>query len=392
MRYKVNKKFLVAIMSLAIMIPVTVDAVAAGKVRYTAGVAAVVASADEGVEASVAEEEAHTDASETEASETESTDAANDTEEFDLGAGAGSDKSIVEIAKKVEELANAEKDAIAGYENLGIAKVADNLNIREEAKEDGKLVGKMRKNAACEILEIDGEWAHIKSGGVNGYVKSEFLLTGDEAKARAEEVKTITAKVTTTTLYVREEANTDSRILTLVPMDEELEIVEGADGDEWIKVVIDTDEGWVNTDFIEFKENLEKAISVQELKYGEGVSDVRVSLVNYSKQFLGNPYVWGGTSLTKGADCSGYVQSIFRKYGISLPRTSVMQSQCGKKISASEAKPGDLFFYAKYGRVNHVAIYIGGGQVINASNPKSGIKIANAYYRTPVAVRRVIND
>ncbi len=381
-----NKRILIAIMSVAVMVPITVDAVAAGKVRYTAGAGTVVASA-EIVKENTEEAEAVEDTKETESAESVDT-----VEDIDISAGAGSDKSIVEIGKIVEELANAENDAIAGYENIGIAKVADSLNIRESADEDGKLVGKMRKNAACEVLEVDGEWTLIKSGSVKGYVKTDYLMTGDEAKAKAEEVKTITARVITTTLYVREEPSTEARILTMVPMDEDLEIVEGGDGDEWIKVEIDEDEGWINTEFIEYKENLEKAISIQELKYGEGVSDVRVSLVNYSKQFLGNPYVWGGTSLTKGADCSGYVQSIFRHFGISLPRTSIMQSQCGKKISASEAKPGDLFFYAKYGRVNHVAIYIGGGQVINASNPKSGIKIANAYYRTPVAVRRVISD
>ena len=124
----------------------------------------------------------------------------------------------------------------------------------------------------------------------------------------------------------------------------------------------------------------------------QGVSDVRVDLVNYAKQFLGNPYVWGGTSLTNGADCSGFVQSVFKNYGVSLPRTSAAQSAVGTKVSLSEAQPGDLIFYANNGRVNHVAIYIGGCQVIHASNARTGIKISNASYRTPYAVKRVLSS
>ena len=114
--------------------------------------------------------------------------------------------------------------------------------------------------------------------------------------------------------------------------------------------------------------------------------------MQYEPQVVGYPYVWGGTSLTRGADCSGFVMSVFANYGISLPHSSGAQSNCGTKISASEAQPGDLFFYGNGSRINHVAIYIGNGQVVHASSPKSGIKISGAYYRTPVKVVRVINN
>jgi len=107
------------------------------------------------------------------------------------------------------------------------------------------------------------------------------------------------------------------------------------------------------------------------------VSDVRVELCEYAKQFIGNPYVWGGTSLTKGADCSGFVLSVYAKYGISLPHSSRAQANSGTRISMSEAKPGDLVFYAKGGRINHVGIYIGGGQLVHASSPKTGIRVSN---------------
>ena len=122
------------------------------------------------------------------------------------------------------------------------------------------------------------------------------------------------------------------------------------------------------------------------------MSDVRVDLVSYACQFVGNPYVWGGTSLTKGADCSGFVLSVFANYGVSLPHSSVAQSNSGTKISSSEAQPGDLFFYGNGSRINHVAIYIGNGQVVHASSPRTGIKISGAYYRNPVKVVRILQN
>ena len=160
----------------------------------------------------------------------------------------------------------------------------------------------------------------------------------------------------------------------------------------WVKFMLDNDEAYVCGDYVDIEERLKTATSLTELMYGQGVSDVRVELVQYAKQFLGNPYVWGGTSLTKGVDCSGYTMQIYKKFGISLPHYSVSQSKMGTKIKLSEAKPGDLVFYDKNGVINHVAIYIGNNQVIHASNPKSGIKISSATYRTPAAVRRYIND
>ena len=114
-------------------------------------------------------------------------------------------------------------------------------------------------------------------------------------------------------------------------------------------------------------------------------------IADFACKYIGYPYRAGGTSLTEGADCSGFVMSVFKKFGVSLPHYSVSQSQMGSKISLSQAKPGDLVFYAKNGTVNHVAIYIGNGQVIHASSPRTGIKISNATYRTPYCVRRILS-
>ena len=281
--------------------------------------------------------------------------------------------------------------SVYGYTNLGIAVVdSGNLNVRQAPGTDAELVGKMPNHAACEVLGVDGEWTQIQSGEVAGYVKSEYLVTGEEAAALAEEVKETVAKVTTTTLYVREEPNTDCSIVTSMPMGEELEVIEQLDG--WIKVAIDSDEGYVSADYVEVNTELPTAMTMTEVRYGQGVSDVRVDLVSYACQFVGNPYVWGGTSLTKGADCSGFVLSVFANYGVSLPHSSVAQSNSGTKISSSEAQPGDLFFYGNGSRINHVAIYIGNGQVVHASSPRTGIKISGAYYRNPVKVVRILQN
>lgn len=282
------------------------------------------------------------------------------------------------------------KNANWGYTNLGIADVSDNLNIRAIAAEDGRLVGKLPRNAACEVLDTDDTWAHIKSGSVEGYVSLEYLLTGVPAKFKAEELATTVAKVNTDSLKVRAEANTESEVITLVAMGEELEVA-AVEGD-WVRVLLDDDEVYVSAEYVEVSAELGTAVTMSELLYGQGVSDVRVDICQYAKEFIGNPYVWGGTSLTKGTDCSGFVMRVFQKYGVKLPRNSRAQASCGTTIKVSEAKPGDLIFYAKGKTINHVAIYIGNGQVVHASSPKTGIKISNVSYRTPFKAVRILYD
>ncbi len=294
------------------------------------------------------------------------------------------------IEQEEDAQQKAEPETHWGYTNLGIAHVDNHLNIREEPNENGKLIGKLSKDAACEILEIDENgWAHIKSGKVEGYCSTEFLYLGEEAVARGREVASMIAIVNTQTLKVREQPNTDSTVITLIPEEEQLEVVEIMENG-WIKFLLDDEEAYVSGEYVDVEERLEKAVTLTELKYGQGVSDVRVDLVQYAKQFVGNPYVWGGTSLTNGADCSGFTLSIFKKYGVSLPHHAASQAQLGTKVDYSSAQPGDLVFYAKNGRINHVAIYIGNGQVIHASSPKTGIKISSWNYRTPAGIRRYL--
>lgn len=310
-----------------------------------------------------------------------------------LGGGSIGSGAIIESTKTEQEYAEAyekAKNANWGYTNLGIAHVDNNLNIRAIAAEDGKLIGKLPKDAACEVLDDDGTWAHIKSGKVEGYVSLEYLLTGIPAKRRAEELATTVARVNADGLKVRAEASTESEVITLVAGGEELEVA-AVEGD-WVKVYLDDQEVFVSAEYVEVISELGTAITMTELLYGQGVSDIRVDICQYAKEFLGNPYVWGGTSLTKGADCSGYVLSVFKKYGVSLPHSSVAQAKCGTTIKVSEAKPGDLIFYGNGKSINHVAICIGNGQVIHASSPKTGIKISNVSYRSPIKAVRILYD
>lgn len=282
-----------------------------------------------------------------------------------------------------------EESGTYGYTNLGIATAEGNLNVRQAPDTSSAIVGKMPEHAGCEVLEVAGDWIKISSGNVTGYVLGSYLLTGEEAKALADQVAREMATVNTTTLNVRTQPNTQCSILAQMGQGEELEVLEKLDG--WVKVAVDTDEGYVSTDYVTVAVVLPKAHTLSELQYGGGVSETRVNLVNYALQFVGNPYVWGGTSLTKGADCSGFTLSVYKHFGVSLPHSSKAQANYGKRVKASEAKPGDLFFYGSGKSINHVAIYIGNGKIVHASNKKTGIKVSNAYYKKPICVVRLID-
>ena len=329
---------------------------------------------------------------------------ASEVEALDVTAGVTSqlyDKTDVAVAANEKQMvaqgiedtqtkeAVSEDTSICGYKNLGIAQVQGSLNVRKKASTDSKVVGKMTDKDACEIVSVKGDWAKITSGKVEGYVKTEYLLTGDVAKNVAKKEITKVVTVNTTTLRVREKASEDSAILSLVGEGEDLVVEDTKDG--WYKVEVDDQKGYISGDYVEVTEKLPTASTVKELEYGEGYTDSRVSLVQFALQFVGNRYVWGGTSLTNGIDCSGFTMQVYARYGVSLPHHAASQPAYGKRISASEAKPGDLFFYGSGSSISHVGIYIGNGQIVHASNARTGIKISSAYYRTPICVISYLN-
>ena len=315
-----------------------------------------------------------------------------------LGSSAGIGISAdLEAVEDTEVLEDAMNDVVLdafhldSYSNLGIVTVSEGkVNIRAKASTDGKIVGKIGRDAGCDILDEEGDWLHVKSGKVEGYIKAEYVLTGSEALEQASTLLKTIADVNTDGLKVRTEPNTECEVLDIVGSGQSFDVLE--EMDEWVKIDLDGDEGYLFKDYVKVGAKLDEALTINEVRYGEGVSDVRIALSEFAKKYIGNPYVWGGTSLTRGADCSGFVLSVFRNYGMSLPHSSRAQANCGRAVSLSELKPGDLVFYGNRSGINHVAIYVGGGQVVHASNPRVGITISGMYYRSPVKARRIIQD
>lgn len=300
------------------------------------------------------------------------------------------------------EIALSTQGIIPGMTNMAVANVTDHLNIRKEPGENKKIIGTLPKNGGGTILKKDdgSGWTKIKSGKVTGYVSSEYILTGKKANKAARKVAKLVAISNANSLNVRKEPSVDSSVLTQVATGEELVVEEdlvvayGEDHNKWVKVSVDnTEEGYIAKEYVNLSYELAKASSVEETQYGSGVSSTRVNLINSAKSHLGGRYVWGGTTLGSGVDCSGYTQALYRQHGISIPRTSGAQGHSGRTISSSELKVGDLVFYgSSSSSINHVAMYIGSGQVIHASNARTGIKISNMGYRTPVKYVSYINN
>ena len=194
------------------------------------------------------------------------------------------------------------------------------------------------------MLSEENGWYKIKSGKVTGYVKADYMVTGEEARNLADKEATNMAVCNSGGLRVREEGSLDAPVITLVAEGEELEVVDIQD--DWVKIMLDDEAAYVSADYVDIAKKLEKAVSLTELKYGQGVSDIRVDLVNYAKQFLGNPYVWGGTQPDKGCwTVSGFVLSIMKKYGVSLPHHSGSQAQCwqeGQPFGSTAGRSGIL--------------------------------------------------
>lgn len=280
------------------------------------------------------------------------------------------------ISLLVSQTDTAEQAAVA---NLGVTQTDSYINIRKEASTDSEIVGIMKNDAVATVNETADGWYQITSGSISGYIKAEYLTVGN--KELLDSVKTRTATVETETLKVRSEASTESSVVTLTGQDEQLKVVdEQTPG--WVKVETADGEGYISTDYAKVEDTYQYAQKPEKEEAQDGSGS---SVISYASQFLGNPYVWGGTSLTNGVDCSGFVMQVYAHYGISLPHSSYALRGVGRGVSYSEAQPGDIICYN-----GHVALYIGGGQIIHASNPSDGIKISPATYTNIVAVRRVI--
>lgn len=236
------------------------------------------------------------------------------------------------------------------YLDMAFANVTSFLYVRSEPTKESEYVGKLYPGYAVKITGPVGEWTAVESGDVTGYVKTEYILTGAEAQTYAENL------VTEAQQEGKEEA--EAFTYAVSRKSEEAQMTQEVQGN------------------VQQTETTE--VSAQPASNGQAI-------VDYACQFIGNPYVWGGTSLTDGADCSGFVQSVFAHFGISLPRTTYDQINAGVEVSYDQAMPGDLICYD-----GHIGIYIGNGQIVNAQNPEQGIGISPATYTTILSVRRIV--
>lgn len=315
------------------------------------------------------------------------------------------------------------------FSGLVIARVTNYVNVRNMPSEEGEIVGKLYDKSVGEFIAEENGWYKITSGNCTGYVKGEFCVVGAEAETLAKEVGTTYAIVNTTTLKVRQEASTESAVLGLVPIEEELVVVEELDG--WVKIAIEEGDGYVSreyvnlrTDFVhaESKEEEEArlakeakareearaaAAATQSARASQQVARTEANqeviaaaqntaavsegsamgkeVINYATQFVGNPYVYGGSSLTNGTDCSGFVMSVYANFGVGLPHSSSAMRSLGSDVGGLEnAQPGDIVCYS-----GHVGLYVGNGQIVHASTSRTGIIVSSASYRKVLSVRRI---
>jgi cell wall-associated NlpC family hydrolase len=339
-----------------------------------------------------------------------------------LSDDAQEDEILAEAQAQIQE--NETPVVTSEYADVAIAQVDNYVNVRSEANTDSEVLGKLYDNSAATVLEVEGDWYKISSGSVTGYVKSEYVVVGDEELARS--VSRRVATVTTETLKVRTAAGTDASVLGLVPEGDDLTVTdESIDG--WIGVTMEDGDGYVSSDYVTLsteyiyaeskaeeearlaKEEAERkaaaaaaaAAAAKKSSSSSGSSSSSSSssttsysapsgsdgqaVVDYACQFVGNPYKYGGSSLTNGTDCSGFVMSVYAAFGVSLPHSSSSLRSVGYGVSVDEMQPGDIICYS-----GHVAIYVGNNTIVHASTPSTGIKYTSpADYKTILAVRRI---
>lgn len=295
------------------------------------------------------------------------------------------------------------------YLNRAFSNVSDFTYIRSAPEETSDWNGKLYGDSTVTVLEYDGDWTKIQSGDVEGYVPANVLYTGEKAEEHAQEYERNEATVTASVLNVRSGQGTGAEILTQILEDQTYEVT-GDAVDGWYPIEVGEINGWVSGEYIsvettysyaESKEEEEQRLAAEAAKQAEAAAQEEEktqeaisiqsqasdgqAVIDFACQFIGNPYVWGGTSLTDGADCSGFVQSVYANFGISLPRTTWDMENVGYAVSYEQALPGDLVLYD-----GHVGLYMGDGTIVNAMNEVDGIGICSATYAPIITIRRVL--
>lgn len=311
------------------------------------------------------------------------------------------------------------------YANLAIAQVTDYVNVRSLPSTDGEIVGKIYNGSVAQVLATAGDnddWFQIISGDVEGFIKAEYFLYGEEAEAVIDQYVTYYATVLADRLNVREEQSADSRRIGYIDNGENVKVVE--DCGDWLKVqYTDSKQGYVSAEYVSVHEEFVYAKSIEEERREEAerqalaaraqeaeqstpevIGDItfptnqytsneelRTAIVDYAMQYLGNKYVHGGRSLASGTDCSGFTCYIYKDFGYSLSRTPGGQySTNGRSVSYDEIQPGDIICYGK-SKCTHVGLYIGDGQIIHSANSRKGVIISAADYDNILAIKNVID-
>ncbi len=302
------------------------------------------------------------------------------------------DEIVETLEPTTEEWVDPRLDVLNRYQNLGVVRGVNNyLNVRNQPTTDGMIVGKLLPNNGVEILENLGNgWYHIQSGDLDGYVSGEYIADGEEAAELAVEHCKQYVSVLADVLNVRTGPGLEYDIWLKITSGEK-QPVSGKEG-EWYCININNTTGYVHEDYVEECYYLESGFAWSPIT---SASPTRQELINYGMQFLGVPYVWGGNSLSEGVDCSGFTKGVMASVGVSLPRTSREQVNRGTEVaSISEAKPGDLLFYADAnGVINHVAIYIGDNKILQSAQSIGCVNVTRFdYCGYPVAIRNVVGD
>ncbi|GHU42667.1 hypothetical protein FACS1894111_06950 [Clostridia bacterium] len=352
-----------------------------------------------------------------------------------LAENTTTEDGILEVVKKDAPVVQSP------YANLGVSQVEDNANIRQDPNTDSEVVGKLYSNSEVEVLDTQGDWYHIRSGNVEGYIATQYVTVGDENLLKS--IAKRNATINTDGVNIRTDASTDASIVTQVSTGAVLPVEEEQDG--WVKVAAPNGEGYVSADFVSVetsyktaeskaeeearlaKEAAEKKAkeeaaakeaekkakeaaakkekataksSTKAAKASKGSSSSASAdsgrsysapsggngsaVASYASQFVGNPYVYGGTSLTNGTDCSGFIMSVYAAFGVSLPHSSEALRSVGYAVDPSDMQAGDIVCYS-----GHVALATGGGGIVHASTPSTGIKYGNAGYKSIITVRRI---
>jgi len=311
------------------------------------------------------------------------------------------------------------------YKKLGYVKVkkGSSLNVRKKRSTSASIAAKIKNGTFCNVLEVYKKgWAKIKSGNVSGYVSTDYLVMGKKAEKMAVKKGKASAKVVKArVLNVRALPSTNARVYKQLKKNQSIKIkyqnvtktrakkllkkdkslsskqreklLKESNLKDWICISCDGKEGFLSKDYIKkvyaVKTAVKSSAKKSQTKSGKSVS-LRARIVKYAKKFVGNSYVYGGSSLTNGTDCSGFTMSVYRHFGYSLSHSAAAQSTRGTKITRSELKPGDLLFYKNDGHIGHVTMYIGNDQVVHASNETDGIIISDIDYREACCYRSIL--